>query len=93
MGTPGRGAGGGSKCEQFCTDCRPSVWVDLPQNCRRVSIHPKEETMRYSAMAMLVCVMGVAAGCTISDTAGDLRGIKGIDGDKLTQTVNSSMKQ
>ena len=54
---------------------------------------PKEETMRYSAMAMLVCVMGVAAGCTISDTAGDLRGIKGIDGDKLTQTVNSSMKQ
>ena len=40
--------------------------------------------MRYSAMAMLVCVMGVAAGCTISDTAGDLRGIKGIDGDKLT---------
>ena len=40
--------------------------------------------MRYSAMAMLVCVMGVAAGCTITDTAGDLRGIKGIDGDKLT---------
>ena len=40
--------------------------------------------MRYSAMAMLVCVMGVAAGCTISDTAGDLRGIKGMDGDKLT---------
>jgi hypothetical protein len=40
--------------------------------------------MRYSAMAMLVCVMGVAAGCTISDTAGDLRGIKGVDGDKLT---------
>ena len=40
--------------------------------------------MRYSAMAMLVCVMGVAAGCSISDTAGDLRGIKGMDGDKLT---------
>ena len=40
--------------------------------------------MRYSAMAMLVCVMGVAAGCTISDTAADLRGIKGVDGDKLT---------
>ena len=40
--------------------------------------------MRYSAMAMLVCVMGVAAGCSITDTASDLRGIKGIDGDKLT---------
>ncbi len=40
--------------------------------------------MRYSAMAMLVFVMGVAAGCTISDTAGNLRGIKGVDGDRLT---------
>ena len=40
--------------------------------------------MRYSAMAMLVCVMGVAAGCSITDTASDLRGIKGMDGDKLT---------
>ena len=40
--------------------------------------------MRYSAMAMLVLVMGVGAGCTITDTAGDLRGIKGVDGDKLT---------
>ena len=40
--------------------------------------------MRYSAMAMLVCAMGVAAGCSISDTASDLRGIKGMDGDKLT---------
>ena len=40
--------------------------------------------MRYSAMAMLVCVMGVAAGCSISNTASDLRGIKGVDGDKLT---------
>ena len=40
--------------------------------------------MRYSAMTMLVLVMGVGAGCTISDTAGDLRGIKGMDGDKLT---------
>mgnify|MGYP001558926829 FL=1 len=40
--------------------------------------------MRYSAMAMLVCVMGVGAGCSISNTASDLRGIKGIDGDKLT---------
>ena len=40
--------------------------------------------MRYSAMAMLVFVMGVGAGCTISDTAADLRGIKGVDGDKLT---------
>jgi hypothetical protein len=35
-------------------------------------------------MAMLVLVMGVGAGCTISNTAGDLRGIKGVDGDKLT---------
>ena len=33
---------------------------------------------------MLVCVMGVAAGCSITDTASDLRGIKGMDGDKLT---------
>ena len=40
--------------------------------------------MRYSGMAMLVFVMGVGAGCSITDTAGDLRGIKGIDGDKLT---------
>ena len=40
--------------------------------------------MRYSAMTMLVLVMGVAAGCTISNTASDLRGIKGVDGDKLT---------
>ena len=40
--------------------------------------------MRYSAMTMLVLVMGVAAGCSITDTAGDLRGIKGVDGDKLT---------
>lgn len=39
--------------------------------------------MRYSAMAMLVFVMGVGAGCTITDTAADLRGIKGVDGDKL----------
>jgi hypothetical protein len=35
-------------------------------------------------MAMLVFVMGAAAGCSITDTAGDLRGIKGVDGDKLT---------
>ncbi len=40
--------------------------------------------MRYSAMAMLVLVMGVGAGCSITDTAADLRGIKGMDGDKLT---------
>ena len=40
--------------------------------------------MRYSAMAMLVLVMGVAAGCSISSTASDLRGIRGVDGDKLT---------
>jgi hypothetical protein len=49
-----------------------------------MGVCPKEETMRYSAMTILVLVMGVAAGCTISDTAGDLRGIKGMDGDKLT---------
>jgi hypothetical protein len=35
-------------------------------------------------MTMLVLVMGVAAGCSISSTASDLRGIKGVDGDKLT---------
>jgi len=40
--------------------------------------------MRYSAMVMLALVMGVAAGCSISSTASDLRGIKGMDGDKLT---------
>jgi len=40
--------------------------------------------MRYSTMAMLVCVMGVGAGCSISDLAADTRGIKGVDGDKLT---------
>ena len=40
--------------------------------------------MRYSAMTMLVLLMGVAAGCSISSTASDLRGIKGMDGDKLT---------
>ena len=39
--------------------------------------------MRYSAMAMLVLVIGVAAGCSISSTASDLRGIKGVNGDKL----------
>jgi len=35
-------------------------------------------------MVMLALVMGVAAGCSISSTASDLRGIKGMDGDKLT---------
>jgi len=35
-------------------------------------------------MTMLVLLMGVAAGCSISSTASDLRGIKGVDGDKLT---------
>ena len=40
--------------------------------------------MRYSAMAMLVLVMGVAAGCSISDIAADPRGVKGVDGDHLT---------
>ena len=40
--------------------------------------------MRSSAKAMRECALGGAAGCSISDTAGDLRGIKGIDGDQLT---------
>lgn len=40
--------------------------------------------MKHSMMAMLVLVMGVGAGCAISNTASDLRGIKGMDGDKLT---------
>lgn len=39
--------------------------------------------MRRLTMAMLVLVMGVATGCTITDTAADLRGIAGVDGDKL----------
>ena len=40
--------------------------------------------MRYFAMTMLMLVMGAAVGCSISSTASDLRGIKGVDGDKLT---------
>lgn len=39
--------------------------------------------MRYTAMVMLVLFMGVVAGCSISDKASDLRGIKGVDGDRL----------
>ena len=49
-----------------------------------MGVCPKEETMRYSAMTMLALLIGVAAGCSISSTATDLRGIKGMDGDKLT---------
>ena len=40
--------------------------------------------MRYFAMTLFMLVMGVATGCSISSTASDLRGIKGVDGDKLT---------
>jgi len=40
--------------------------------------------MKYPMIAMLMVIVGAGAGCSISDTAGDLRGIKGIDGDKLT---------
>ena len=40
--------------------------------------------MRYSTLAMLVCAMGVAAGCSISNVASDPQGIKGVDGDQLT---------
>ncbi len=40
--------------------------------------------MKYSAMAMLVLVMGVGAGCSISSTASDLRCIIGMDCVKLT---------
>ncbi|MDQ6736040.1 MAG: hypothetical protein M3Z35_18325 [Nitrospirota bacterium] len=42
--------------------------------------------MRYSAivMAMLVFVIGVATGCSISNVASDPRGVKGVDGDHLT---------
>jgi hypothetical protein len=43
----------------------------------------KEEIMRHAAVAMLVLFIGVAAGCSISNKAADLRGIKGMDGDKL----------
>lgn len=40
--------------------------------------------MRYSAMMMLVLIMGVGAGCSISSKATDFSGLKGMDGDKLT---------
>ncbi|HSL02966.1 MAG TPA: hypothetical protein VK901_05450 [Nitrospiraceae bacterium] len=40
--------------------------------------------MKYSAMAMLVLVMGVAAGCSITSKATDFSGLKGLDGDKVT---------
>ena len=40
--------------------------------------------MRYSAMAMLVLIMGAAAGCSISSVATNPRGVKGVDGDTLT---------
>jgi hypothetical protein len=40
--------------------------------------------MRYSAMAMLVLIMGVAAGCSISSKATDYSGLKNINGDKVT---------
>ncbi len=40
--------------------------------------------MKYISMAMLVLVMAAGTGCSITDTASDLRGIKGVDGDKLT---------
>ena len=40
--------------------------------------------MRYSATAMLVLIMGVAAGCSISSKATDFSGLRGLDGDKVT---------
>ena len=40
--------------------------------------------MRYSALTMLVLVMGVATGCTISSIGTDFSGLKGMDGDKVT---------
>jgi len=40
--------------------------------------------MRYFAMTMLVLVMGVASGCTISSIGTDFSGLKGLDGDKVT---------
>ena len=40
--------------------------------------------MKYPMIAMLMVMAGSRAGGSISDTAGDLRGIKGIDGDKRT---------
>jgi hypothetical protein len=43
----------------------------------------QEETMRLLTM-LLVLVMGVSTGCSISSQATDLRGMKGVDGDKLT---------
>jgi hypothetical protein len=49
-----------------------------------MGVCPKEETMRYSAMTMLVLVMGVATGCSISSIGTDFSGLKGLDGDKVT---------
>jgi ABC-type sugar transport system substrate-binding protein len=42
--------------------------------------------MKHSAMVMLmlVLVMGVAAGCSISSRATDFSGLKNMDGDKVT---------
>ena len=40
--------------------------------------------MRHWVVVMLVLVMGVAAGCSISSRATDFSGLKGLDGDKVT---------
>ena len=40
--------------------------------------------MRRITFALLMLVMGVGTGCSISSVASDPRGIKGVDGDHLT---------
>jgi hypothetical protein len=40
--------------------------------------------MRHITFALLMIVMGVGTGCSISSVASDPRGIKGVDGDHLT---------
>lgn len=40
--------------------------------------------MKTMSMAALVLALAAGTGCSITDTATDLRGIKGMDGDKLT---------
>jgi hypothetical protein len=40
--------------------------------------------MRRITFLMLVLVLGIGSGCSISSVASDPRGVKGVDGDHLT---------
>ena len=40
--------------------------------------------MRHITSVMLMLVLGVGTGCSISSVASDPRGVKGVDGDHLT---------